>query len=60
MAAASAPAALDGGECRCNKCKKGIVVAEMAADDAIEWFCKSCGRDGRISNWRRWFWDLWA
>ena len=53
--------AIDGdgiGECRCNKCKKGIVIAEIAPDDAIEWFCESCGHEGRISNWRRSFWDL--
>jgi hypothetical protein len=59
VAAASAPAAIDeAGQCRCNKCKKGIVVTEIAPDDAIEWFCESCGHDGRISNWRRSFWDL--
>jgi hypothetical protein len=61
VAAASAPAAIDeagSAECRCNKCKKGIIIAEIAPDDAIEWFCESCGHDGRISNWRRSFWDL--
>jgi len=61
VATASAPATIDeegNPECRCNKCKKGIIVAEIAPDDAIEWFCESCGHDGRISNWRRSFWDL--
>jgi hypothetical protein len=59
VAAASAPAALDEAEaCRCNKCKEGIVIAEIAPDDAIEWFCENCGHEGRISNWRRSFWDL--
>ena len=59
VAAASTPADEAGsGECRCNKCKKGIVSAEIAPDDAIEWFCESCGHEGRISNWRRSFWDL--
>ena len=61
VAAASAPALIAGdgiGECRCNKCNKGIVIAEIAPDDAVEWFCESCGHEGRISNWRRSFWDL--
>lgn len=60
VAATSTPAAIDAGsgECRCNKCKKGIVFAEIAPDDAIEWLCENCGHDGRISNWRRSFWDL--
>lgn len=61
VATGSAPAALDeagNAECRCNKCKKGSVIAEIAADDAIECFCGSCGHDGRIANWRRSFWDL--
>jgi len=61
VAAASAPSvnAGDGiGECRCNKCKKGFVIAAIAPDDAIEWFCETCGHEGRISNWRRSFWDL--
>ena len=59
VAAASAPAAIDAaGECCCNKCRKGIVIAQIAPDDAIEWFCERCGQEGRISNWRRSFWDL--
>jgi hypothetical protein len=61
VAAASAPAAVEAegvGVCRChNKCK-GMVIAEIASDDAIEWFCEKCGQEGRISNWRRSFWDL--
>jgi len=61
VAAASAPSVIAGdgiGECRCNKCKKGFVIAQIAPDDAIEWFCETCDHDGRISNWRRSFWDL--
>jgi hypothetical protein len=61
VATASAPAAIEEagiGECRCTKCKKGVVIAEIAPDDAIEWFCENCGHEGRISNWRRSFWDL--
>jgi hypothetical protein len=60
VAAASAPrAAEDSGaaQCRCNKCK-GMATAVIAPDDAIEWLCPSCGHEGRISNWRRSFWDL--
>ena len=60
VAAASAPPAVEGdgiGECRCDKCK-GMVIAQIAPDDAIEWSCKNCGHEGRISNWRRSFWDL--
>ena len=60
VAAASAPSAVEAegiGVCRCNKCK-GMVIAEIAPDDAIEWFCENCGHEGRISNWRRSFWDL--
>ncbi len=59
VAAASAPIYEPGSaECRCSKCKKGSVIAEIAPDDAIEWFCENCGHEGRISNWRRSFWDL--
>jgi hypothetical protein len=60
VAAASEPSAVEHagiGECRCNK-RKGTIIAEIAPDDAIEWFCESCGHEGRISNWRRSFWDL--
>ena len=61
VATASAPAALDDArstECRCNKCKKDSVIAEIAPDDAIEWLCENCGHEGRIANWRQSFWDL--
>jgi hypothetical protein len=61
VAATSSSTAIDGvgtRQCRCIKCKKDSLVAEIADDDAIEWFCESCGHDGRISNWRRSFWDL--
>lgn len=62
VAAATAPVVAedaDSGMCRCHKCKKkGAVITEIAADDAIEWFCENCGQEGRISNWRRSFWDL--
>jgi hypothetical protein len=61
VAAASAPAELDeagSAACRCHKCKKSSVIAEIAPDDAIEWFCENCGHEGRIANWRRSFWDL--
>ena len=47
----------DTGQSRCNKCK-GMVTAMIAPDDAIEWLCASCGHEGRITNWRRSFWDL--
>jgi hypothetical protein len=61
VAAASAPSVIAGDgirECRCNKCKKGFVIVAIAPDDAIEWLCETCGHEGRISNWRRSFWDL--
>jgi hypothetical protein len=35
-----------------------MATAVIARDDAIEWLCPSCGHEGRISNWRRSFWDL--
>ena len=60
VAAASGPSALQAegiGVCHCNKCK-GMVIAEITPDDAIEWFCENCAQEGRISNWRRSFWDL--
>jgi hypothetical protein len=60
VVAASTPASVDPtsiGECRCLKCK-GTAIAEIAPDDAIEWFCEDCGQGGRISNWRGSFWDL--
>ena len=60
VAAASTPSAVEAdgiAVCRCNKCK-GVVVAGIAPDGATEWFCENCGQEGRISNWRRSFWDL--
>ena len=60
VAAASGPSALQAegiGVCHCNKCK-GMIIAEIAPDDAVDWFCEKCGQEGRISNWRRSFWDL--
>jgi hypothetical protein len=35
-----------------------MATAVIAPDDAIEWLCPGCGHEGRISNWRRSFWDL--
>ena len=43
---------------RCFKCKKGIVWAVLAQDDAIVWLCPRCHIEGRISNWQGTFWDL--
>ncbi len=60
VAAASSRRAVEdfgAAQCRCNKCK-GMATAVIAPDDAIEWLCRDCGHEGRISNWRRSFWDL--
>ena len=43
---------------RCFKCKKGVVEAVRAIDDAIVWVCPRCRTEGRISNWQGSFWDL--
>ena len=43
--------------CKCHKCK-GMVEAIIGPEDAVEWWCPNCGREGRISHWRRSFWDL--
>lgn len=43
---------------RCFKCKKGIVEAALAQDDAIVWHCQRCQAEGRISNWQGTLWDL--
>ena len=43
--------------CKCLKCK-GMIEAIVGAEDAVEWWCPNCGREGVISNWRRSFWDL--
>ena len=61
VAAASAPgvgAQSDTSQCRCNKCRKDLVAVSVAPDDAVEWLCIACGHEGRITNWRRSFWDL--
>src|SRR5260221_13315157 len=61
VAAASAPSVIAGdgiAEWRCNKCKKGFVIAEIAPDDAIEWICETCGHEGPISNRPQWIWRL--
>jgi len=56
VAAASAPARY-AKQRSCTKCK-GTVTAAIKPDGAIEWLCTSCGQAGRITNWRRSFWDL--
>ena len=57
-ASAKGPRAVSGAaQCRCNKCK-GLIATKVAPDDAVEWRCASCGQQGRITNWRRSFWDL--
>ena len=43
---------------RCFKCKKGVVEAARAHDEAIVWVCPRCRTDGRISNWQGSLWDL--
>jgi hypothetical protein len=43
---------------RCFKCKKGLVEAVVAPDNAIVWICPMCRIDGRISNWQGSLWDL--
>lgn len=43
---------------RCFKCKKGVVEAVRAHDDAIVWTCPKCRTEGRISNWQSSLWDL--
>ena len=60
VAVASTPgdAQSDTTPCRCNKCRKDMVTVTVAPDDAVEWLCISCGHEGRITNWRRSFWDL--
>lgn len=42
----------------CFKCKKGVVDAVRARDDAIVWTCSVCRTEGRISNWQGSLWDL--
>ncbi len=43
--------------CRNRKCRRPI-TSTIAGDNAIEWVCAKCGEQGRITNWRRSFWDL--
>ena len=43
---------------KCFKCKKGVVEAVRALDDAIVWVCPTCHFEGRISNWQGSLWDL--
>jgi hypothetical protein len=38
--------------------QEGIVILKIVPDDPIERSRENCGHDGRISNWRRSFWDL--
>ena len=40
------------------KCKKGVVEAVLAQDNAVVWVCPRCRIDGRISNWQGSLWDL--
>ena len=42
----------------CFKCKKGVVEAVMAQDNAVVWVCPKCRIEGRISNWQGSLWDL--
>ena len=43
---------------KCFKCKKGVVEAVLAQDDAVVWVCPKCRIEGRISNWQGSLWDL--
>lgn len=36
----------------CFKCKKGVVEAVLAQDNAVVWVCPKCHIGGRISNWQ--------
>jgi ribosomal protein L37AE/L43A len=42
----------------CIKCRKAVVVADLARDEAVVWSCPKCGAEGRISNWQGSLWDL--
>ena len=44
---------------KCFKCKKGVVEAVLAQDNAVVWVCPKCRIEGRISNWQGSLWDLW-
>ena len=43
---------------KCFKCKKGVVEAVLAQDNAVLWICPRCHIEGRISNWQGSLWDL--
>jgi hypothetical protein len=43
---------------KCFKCKKGVVEAVLAQDNAVVWVCPKCHIEGRISNWQGSLWDL--
>jgi len=41
----------------CIRCTEAVEAA-VDASDAILWKCTVCAAAGRISNWRRTFWDM--
>ena len=43
---------------KCFKCKKDVVEAFLAQDNAVVWVCPKCRIEGRISNWQGSLWDL--
>ena len=43
---------------KCFKCKKGVVEAALAQDNAVVRVCPKCRIEGRISNWQGSPWDL--
>ena len=43
---------------KCFKCKKAVVEAVLAQDNAVMWVCPKCRIEGRISNWQGSLWDL--
>lgn len=43
---------------KCFKCKKGVVEAVLAQDNAVVWVCPEYRTEGRISNWQSSLWDL--
>ena len=43
---------------KCFKCKKGVIEAVLAQDNAVVWVCPKCIIEGRISNWQGSLWDL--
>ena len=43
---------------KCFKCKKGVIEAVLAQDNAVVWVCPKCRIEGRISNWQGSLWDL--